>query len=344
MSFFRGFLYCLLGFIIICTWRIYFCASVHITNAHYMSFRHYKYHYVHEAFRRRNQTIHKFPTNDTSFPFTNYVMKQNMIWDHRTVCTNNTFVFLFYLVSQEDYERRQVIRQYVKQNMTVDSLQINYMIVVATDDKVIIKRLEEENALYHDMMVSVHIDNYANVTYTILDSFMWIRDNCYQSPFIARVDGDAWVHFGNLVHYLKRVPSIGFYTGSAIYPLFHHASSYKRVRFIPNDYIERRWLYAVGGAYILSRDLIPYINTGTEYMDVILPVAEDAVIGEIMRMINITLFENSNQYEIYRNYDCLNNGIVPPNSIFVHKLKTIHLLSAVYCNYSSTYLVPYYKD
>ena len=79
-------------------------------------------------------------------------------------------------------------------------------------------------------------------------------------------------------------------------------------------------------------------------MDVILPVAEDAVIGEIMRMINISLFEKPKQYELYRNYDCLEKGLVPPHSIFIHKLKTIPLMSAVYRNHSSTYTVPFYKD
>ena len=128
----------------------------------------------------------------------------------------------FYLVSQKDYERRQVIREYVKQNMTVDGKQINYMIVVATDDKTVISGLEKENELYHDILVSVHVDNYANVTYTILDSFMWIRDYCSHAHFIAKVDGDAWVHFGNLVHYLKSVPSTGFYGGHPLNPLFTH--------------------------------------------------------------------------------------------------------------------------
>ena len=112
-----------------------------ITQSVFIPFKKYKYSFVHEAFRRHNQAIHKFVTNDTSYSFTNYVMKQNMVWDHCSVCSNDTFVFLFYLVSQKDYERRQVIREYVKQNMTVDGKQINYMIVVATDDKTVISGL-----------------------------------------------------------------------------------------------------------------------------------------------------------------------------------------------------------
>ena len=151
-----------------------------------LHFKQYKYQYVHEAFRRNNQTIHKFVTNDTSFPFTNYVMKQNMAWDHHSVCSNDTFVFLFYLVSQKDYKRRQVIREYVKQNMTVDDKRINYMFAVATDDKVEISRLEEENELYHDLLVSVHVDNYGNLTFTTLDSFMWVRDYCKTTQYVIK--------------------------------------------------------------------------------------------------------------------------------------------------------------
>ena len=309
-----------------------------------LHFKQYKYQYVHEAFRKHNQTIHKFVTNDTSFPFTNYVMKQNMAWDHRSVCSNDTFVLVVYLVSQKDYERRRLIREYVKQNMIVDGKRINYVFAVASENETTMIPLKKENELYHDLLVSVHVDNYANVTYTILDSFMWIRDYCYQPPFIARVDGDAWVHFGNLVHYLKNVSSVGFYGGYPINPPFTRAFRYKKVQIIPNDYIERRWFYIAGGAYILSSDLVPYINIGTEYLDIILPVAEDAVIGEIMIMMDVKPYKKSEDYIVYSNLGWHKDRIVPPNAIFIHQLRSVSLMAAVYRNYSSTYTVPFYKD
>ena len=307
-------------------------------------FRQYKYSYVHEAFRSHNQTIHKFVTNDTSYPLTNYVMKQNMVWDHRSVCSNDTFVFLFYLVSQKDYERRQLIREYVKQNMTVDGKQINYMIVVATDNKTEISGLEKENELYHDLLVSVHVDNYANLTQTVLDSFMWIREYCNQPRFIAKVDGDAWVHFGNLVHYLKTVPSTGFYGSYLLKRSLPSGFKYKaKVQVIPKDYPKRDWIFAYGAAYILSVDLVPFINIGTEYVDIILSVAEDIVVGEIMRLIDVKIYEQTEGY-IYCVQYRGQKSITPPNAIFIHNLKAIPLLSQVYRNYSSTYTVPFYKD
>ena len=183
------------------------------------------------------------------------------------------------------------------------------------------------------MLVSVHVDNYANLTHTVLDSFMWIRDYCSHAHFIAKVDGDAWVHFGNLVHYLKSVPSTGFYGGHLIYPVFKYASKWRGMRMIPNDYIQRRWIYAAGGAYILSADLVPFINIGTEYMDIILS-AEDAVIGDIMRMINVK-GNDSKDYIVYSDFDSYKDGIIPPNAIFIHNLKSIPLLSEVYRNHSS---------
>lgn len=307
-------------------------------------FKQYKYQYVHESFRRHNQTIHKFVTNDTSFPFTNYVMKQNMAWDHRSVCSSDTFVLIVYLVSRKDYERRQVIREYVKQNMTVDGRQINYVFAVAADNEMDMIPLKKENELYHDILVSVHVDNYANVTHTILDSFMWVRDYCSQPHFIARVDGDTWVQFGNLIRYLKSVPSVGFYGGKPINPLFGHHSQYKGIHLIPSDYIERRWYYVAGGAYILSADLIPFINIGTEYLDIILPVAEDAVVGEIMRVLDVKRDTGPEEYTLFNDYNHLRNHTIPPNAIFIHQLKALSLLSAVYRNYSSIYTVPFYKD
>ena len=282
-----------------------------------LHFKQYKYQYVHEEFRRHYQTIHKFVTNDTSFPFTNYVMKQNMVWDHSSVCSNDTFVLLLYFVSQKDFERRQVLREYVKQNMTVDGKQINYMIVVATDDKAVINGLEKENELYHDMLVSVHADTFANLTYTTLDSFMWVRDYCRTTQFVSKVDGDAWTHFGNLVHYLKSVPSTSFYGGYPCSRVFRRGFRYKGVQMVPKDYMERRWYYVAGGAYILSADLVPFINIGTEYIDVIL-TAEDAVIGDIVGLIGVRPYKKSKDYIVYSNLNWHKDGIVPPNAIFIN--------------------------
>ena len=313
-----------------------------IANRVSIHFKPYKYHYVHETFRRYNQTIHKLVTNDTSFRPTNYVMKQNMIWDHHSVCSNGTFVFLLYIVSQKHYERRQVIREYVKQNMTVDGKRINYMFVVATDDKTVISGLEKENELYHDLLVSVHADKYGNLTFTTLDSFMWVRDYCKTTQYVIKVDGDEWVHLGNLVHYLKSVPCTGFYGGNNVKNFFRRGLLYKGFLVVPNDYVDRWMVYNSGGGYILSADLIPFINIGTEYMDIVLLV-EDATIGMILGMIGVKPYGKSKDYIIFEHINYLKDGI-PPNSIFIHNLKSIPLLSEVYRNYSSIYTVPFYKD
>ena len=310
----------------------------------FIPFKKYKYSYVHEAFRSHNQTIHKFVTNDTSFRPTNYVMKQNMVWDHRSVCSNDTFVFLFYPVFQKDYKRRQLIREYVKQDMIVDGKQINYMIVVATDDKTVISGLEKENELFHDLLVSVHVDNYANLTYTTLDSFMWVRDYCKTAQFVSKVDGDTWTHFGNLVHYLKSVPCSSFYGGLPWGAFFRPGGRTHGSQVTPYDYVGRGFIFNVGGAYILSADLIPFINIGTEYVDVIVPGCEDCMIGEILGMIGVKLYGKSKDYIVYINITPGKLGIIPPNSIFIHNLKSMPLLSEVYRNHSSTYTVPFYKD
>ena len=91
------------------------------------------YQYVHDAFRRNNYVInHKFISNDTRFITIPYEVKQNMLWNNASVCNTATFLLLVYFVHVRDLERRNLIRQYVKQGMIVDGKKINYVFVVAS--------------------------------------------------------------------------------------------------------------------------------------------------------------------------------------------------------------------
>ena len=168
------FFYCILDY--------YFASLRDITKYQLiMSIRSNPYQYVHDIFRGNNYTTtNKWTSKDPQFAPISYEMKDNILWNGKSMCHTNTFVLLMYFVDKKDVERRQTIREYVKQNMTVDGKMINYVFVVASsqNDTQVIDELKTENSKYGDVLISIHEDNYRLFTITILDAFYWVREYC----------------------------------------------------------------------------------------------------------------------------------------------------------------------
>ena len=304
------------------------------------------FHHVHDVFKKNKYSItEKFTSRDPSFVPIEYGLKQNMMWNLNSVCQKDTFILLMYFLYKGDIERRKIIRRYVKQGMVVDGKKINYVFVVASPyrDKFMLKFLWAENRRFGDILVSTHEDNYSNMTITVLDAFMWVRDYCSQAQYIARVDGDVWIHLGNLVRYLKTVPKKRYYGGSlALGRVEKEGMVYKDIKIVPKDYPKKRWYFNFGGANIYSNDVVPFINIGTKYLDLIIPVSEDMLIGEILRRAGIDPYPPPHNYVLYVNhYSMLNGKGIPPNAIFIHGIKNMTEFENVYHNHTATYLIPY---
>ena len=305
-----------------------------------IDFRLDEYGYVHEAFRQHNCTRDKFETHDPDFPLIEYKLKESIVWNGLSVCGRDSFVLLLFFVYRSDYRRRELIRPYIKQGLVVDGKKVRYMFVVAAEEGQF-GALKKENSVHKDILISVHVDSFANLTLSILDSYLWVRNHCKQVQFIVKVDGDTWVHLGNMVRYLKSVPPERFYGGFYYRRFYPKNFTYRKVKMIPSDYPERMWYFMVGGAYMLSRDLIPYINIGTLYIDLITPVGEDMVVGEVLRKLGVPPYEDQHGFQVYSTIYTLVNHTIPPNIVFVHGLKDFQYLSDVYRSHASSFTVPY---
>lgn len=326
------FCYCVLG---------YYYSSLRDNVKHQQLIRNRNdpYQYVHDVFRSKNYTtIDKWVSKEPLFNPISYELKDNIIWNGKSMCYDDTFVLLLYFVDKKDVERRQVIREYVKQNMSVDGKRISYAFVVASplNDTKVLDELRVENLKYGDILISMHEDNYRLFTVTILDAFYWVREYCKTAAFVARLDGDIWVHLGNLLHCLQRIPQKRMLL--AVRQRYEHRGSlhYKGVPSIPFDY-PQPFFYAYGAAYVVSRDVVPYINIGALYLSCVLPVHEDVVISEILKKAGIGIFLRSN-YTIVKNYKV--NLSIPQNVLFVHRVKNISLFKTMYSNFSSFYKTP----
>lgn len=304
--------------------------------------RNKEYDYVYKAFESHHYSMMKpFVSHDPSFIPISYEMKQGIQWNKKPICSSDTFVFLLFFVNRADVERRQIIREYIHQGMVVRKRRIHYAFVVVVSSKEEMNEINKENEKTSDILVSVHKDSYANVTLTILDAFMWVRDYCKTTQFVGRVDGDVWIQLGNLIEYLNRVPKTKFYGGfSTVNYNRNEGMSYLGVKIVPSDYPPHKWVFNVGGAILYSRDVIPYINIGTKYMDLIIPVSEDVLIGEILARAGVHPYMPQHGFQFYIQF-YVPGMYVPRNIIFVHNIKDMREFKLIYQRNKNTYLQCY---
>ena len=316
--------------------RISYSGVVNQRMNQQLGYSFYKYEYVHQEFRRNNCTIGKFKTNDSGYESINYRIRPNVLWNNHSVCRSDSFAMILYLMFKWDYERRSFLRQHLAKGMIVKGKRMEYMFVVAVeeDNHQLQSKLQEENAIYGDMLISLHKDNRANITLTVLDALLWSRDHCSEVSYVMKVDGDSFVNLGNLVDYLITAPRTKFYGGLAIHDTYRRRSVERRPWYVPDDYpIEKTYYFNLGWGIILSNDLVPYIVIGTEYIDLIIR-ADDPLIGDILSRINVFPHGKSKDYDIARNY----GGQNPPNNIiFFHLLKNITVFKYIWNNFSFNY-------
>ena len=311
------------------------------THQSSMIYRKNPYQYVHDAFRSNNYTTtNKWTSKEPRFVPISYELKENILWNGNPVCQKDSFILLMYFVHKKDVERRQVIREYVKQSMVVDGKKISYVFVVASplNDTQVINALKEENLQYGDILISMHEDNYRLVPITILDAFYWVREYCKTVSFVARIDGDVWVHLGNLVGYLQEVPQSRLLTGGIWRVTANYTVVHKGVPNIPFDY-PRPIVFVAGGAYVVSRDVVPFIPIGSQYLEVLLPISEDIMVSEILRRVGVGIFTSLRKYHFFLQYRSYMS--IPPNIVFVHNIKDISLFKSIYANHSDVYLSPF---
>ena len=308
-----------------------------------MIYRINPYQYVHDTFRSNNYTTkNKWTSKEPRFVPISYELRDNILWNKNPVCQKDSFILLMYFVHKKDVERRQVIREYVKQSMVVDGKKLNYVFVVASplNDTQMINALNKENAQYGDILISLHEDNYRLVPITILDAFYWVREYCKTVSFVARIDGDVWVHLGNLIRYLQEVPQSRVLTGRPYVISSKTTIVYKGVPNIPFDY-PRPITFVAGGGYVVSRDVVPYISIGSHYLDVLFPVSEDIMVTEILRRAGIDIYPSMQKYYFFLDYRSYMS--IPPNIIFLHRIKVISLFKSLYANHSDVYLLPFHS-
>jgi hypothetical protein len=112
-------------------------------------------------------------------------------------------------------------------------------------------------------------ESYYSIGYKTIKSFKYLINKDFD--FLLRTNSSSFIHFENLIKYLKDKPKNKFYSGSPI----------------PHHFIDLNIDFATGSGYILSKDLVEYvINNENEWNH---NYPDDVSLGKMMKEYSIDL-------------------------------------------------------
>ena len=97
--------------------------------------------------------------------------------------------------------------------------------------------------------------------------------------------------------------------------------------------------YVLGGGYIVSADIVPFINIGTLYQDLVIHTAEDCLLGRLLENVDIHPSPTSWKYNVFMDLTLhkrlRNLSKWPKNVIIVHNLKNFTFQQQVFAHFKS---------
>ncbi|NXO21997.1 B3GL1 acetylgalactosaminyltransferase, partial [Cisticola juncidis] len=160
--------------------------------------------------------------------------------------------------------------------------------------------VEDESALYGDILRQDFMDTYDNLTLKTIMAFQWLSEFCSNARFFMKADADVFINTPNLVKFLLRLNSSeNLFTG---YPLINNFAyrGLDRKRFISYEEYPFKVFppYCSGLGYILDGKLA--LRT-YELMGHVRPLKfEDAYVGICLNIlkVNVTIPEEAEQFSI----------------------------------------------
>lgn len=134
---------------------------------------------------------------------------------------------------------------------------VKILFVVSKD-----KSLNAEKLVHNDMLEVDEEEGYKLLTRKVIASFSSIRDINFD--YLLKCDDDSFVNMPLIVNELEHMPKKRFYWGY----FDGNAHVKKRGKFKETEWTlcDRYLPYALGGGYVLSKDLIIYIVKNRDYL------------------------------------------------------------------------------
>ncbi|XP_001947124.2 beta-1,3-galactosyltransferase 6 isoform X1 [Acyrthosiphon pisum] len=154
---------------------------------------------------------------------------------------------------------------------------VQILFVVSKD-----KSLNAENLVHNDMLEVDGEERYRLLTRKVIASFSSVRDINFD--YLLKCDDDSFVNMPLIVNELEHMPKKRFYWG--YFDGIAHVQ--KSGKFKETEWIlcDRYLPYALGGGYVLSKDLIIYLVKNQDYLSMF--VSEDISVGAWLGPLNIT--------------------------------------------------------
>ncbi|KAF7250160.1 hypothetical protein EG68_09180 [Paragonimus skrjabini miyazakii] len=150
-------------------------------------------------------------------------------------------------------------------------------------------KIEQEHAVYRDLLQFEFIDHYRNNTYKFICAMEFAAKSCPETRFVVVVDDDFLIHPANLVRYLKRVTP-------KEYPVF--VAGYVFYAMVPDrqpdgkGYLSEEEYpfsfyppFPTGGTIMLSMPLVKRLSVEMRYVSYLF--IDDALLGLVLRKIRI---------------------------------------------------------
>lgn len=210
-------------------------------------------------------------------------------------------LIILVLSSPTNFEKRRVIRNtWLKlDNLKSQEKRFKHYFVIGSwstnADNIL--RLSSEQSQYNDLLILPMQDSYANLTLKVLTSFVWLRDQLdvgFNFKYVLKCDDDSFVRLDNLIHELNHIELI--YLKADPRTLISSGSPYLRINVQANaltsvnklqlywgyfngraqikttgKWKENNWIlcdrylpYALGGGYLLSKNLITYLANNSQ--------------------------------------------------------------------------------
>ena len=190
-----------------------------------------------------------------------------------------SYLFIAVLSSPNGRDRRDAIRNTWLSDATELETEVVHKFVIGSADlsPEIIRNLRDEATKHNDLLIFEDFkDSYFHLTSKVLRTFRWINDNV-ETSFIFKADDDTFARLDQLVVELKSTSSVnrlywGFFRGDAN---VKHAGQWAEKKWILCDHYLP---FAQGGGYLLSADLVQFIASNYELLQ--LYNSEDVSVGE----------------------------------------------------------------
>lgn len=212
-------------------------------------------------------------------------LQSRTYWKNVNSVTQQTlscFLIVLVMSGPKDRKYRNLIRETWLKNVPDDIL-ARFVIATGNLTNETKDDILKENLLQQDLILLPEIiDTYKNLTLKVLEGFTWI-DNNIDYKFVLKTDQDTYVRLNIIEKELrssgKRRLYWGFFDGRA------HVK--KQGKWQEKEFVlcDRYLPYAVGGGYVLSSDLIHFIATNRNLLQLFR--SEDVSVGVWLAPLSI---------------------------------------------------------